>query len=80
MFEKKNMKVYLDTVGCRLNQSEIETYARQFSAAGYTLVATMEEADLMVLNTCAVTAPAASDSRQKIRQAGGGREEKEQRG
>ncbi|MBN2501401.1 MAG: tRNA (N(6)-L-threonylcarbamoyladenosine(37)-C(2))-methylthiotransferase MtaB [Anaerolineales bacterium] len=63
------MKVYLDTVGCRLNQSEIETYARQFSAAGYTLVATMEEADLMVLNTCAVTAPAASDSRQKIRQA-----------
>lgn len=63
------MKVYLDTVGCRLNQSEIETYARQLTAAGHTLVPTMEEADLMVLNTCAVTAAAASDSRQKIRQA-----------
>ncbi|MEJ2757731.1 MAG: tRNA (N(6)-L-threonylcarbamoyladenosine(37)-C(2))-methylthiotransferase MtaB [Anaerolineales bacterium] len=63
------MKVYLDTVGCRLNQSEIETYARQLTAAGHHLVATMEEADMMVLNTCAVTAPAASDSRQKIRQA-----------
>jgi threonylcarbamoyladenosine tRNA methylthiotransferase MtaB len=63
------MKVYLDSVGCRLNQSEIETYARQFTAAGHTLVATMAEADLMVLNTCAVTAPAASDSRQKVRQA-----------
>jgi threonylcarbamoyladenosine tRNA methylthiotransferase MtaB len=63
------MKVYLDTVGCRLNQSEIETYARQFRAVGHQLVATMGEADLMVLNTCTVTAAAASDSRQKIRQA-----------
>lgn len=63
------MKVFLDTVGCRLNQSEIEAYGQQFRAAGHTLVPTMEEADMMVLNTCAVTAAAASDSRQKIRQA-----------
>ncbi len=63
------MKVFLDSVGCRLNQSEIETYARQFRAAGHTLVATADEADLVVINTCAVTAEAASDSRQKIRQA-----------
>ena len=63
------MKVFLDTVGCRLNQSEIETYARQFTAAGHILVSTMEEADLVVVNTCTVTAAAASDSRQKIRQA-----------
>ena len=27
------MKIYLDSVGCRLNQSEIESYARQFRAA-----------------------------------------------
>ena len=65
------MKVFLDTVGCRLNQSEIETYARQFHAAGHTLVSSSEEADLVVLNTCAVTSAAASDSRQKIRQAAG---------
>ena len=63
------MKVFLDTVGCRLNQSEIETFARQFRAAGHDLVATPEQADLVVVNTCAVTAAAASDSRQKIRQA-----------
>jgi threonylcarbamoyladenosine tRNA methylthiotransferase MtaB len=64
------MKVYLDTVGCRLNQSEIESYACQFRAAGHSLVASAEQADLVVLNTCAVTAAAESDSRQKIRQAG----------
>lgn len=61
------MKVYLDTIGCRLNQSEIETMARQFRAAGHEIVASAEGADLAVVNTCAVTADAAADSRQLIR-------------
>ena len=64
-----SMKIFLDSVGCRLNQSEIEAYARQFRQAGHELVASPAEADLAVVNTCAVTAQAASDSRQKIRQA-----------
>lgn len=63
------MKIYLDTIGCRLNQAEIEHYARQFRAAGHELVAEAAQADLAVVNTCTVTAAAASDSRQKIRQA-----------
>ena len=63
------MKIFLDSVGCRLNQSEIESYARQFRASGHHLVAEIGEADMMVLNSCAVTAAAASDSRQKVRQA-----------
>lgn len=61
------MKVYLDTVGCRLNQAEIETMAGQFRRAGHDIVARAEEADLAVVNTCAVTGEAASDSRSKIR-------------
>jgi threonylcarbamoyladenosine tRNA methylthiotransferase MtaB len=63
------VKVYLDSIGCRLNQGEIEAYARQFRAAGHTLVPAAGQADLAVINTCAVTAAASSDSRQKIRQA-----------
>jgi threonylcarbamoyladenosine tRNA methylthiotransferase MtaB len=63
------MNVYLDMVGCRLNQAEIETYARQFRAAGHNLVPSAARADLVVVNTCSVTGAAASDSRQKIRQA-----------
>ena len=63
------MKVFLDSVGCRLNQSEIETYARQFRAAGHDLVPSPDQADLVVINTCSVTEPAAADSRQKVRQA-----------
>jgi threonylcarbamoyladenosine tRNA methylthiotransferase MtaB len=61
------MKIYLDSIGCRLNQSEIETYARQFRAAGHILVSNPGDADLAVINTCTVTAAAAADSRKKIR-------------
>ena len=62
------MKIFLDTIGCRLNQSEIETMARQFRAAGHEIVATADSADMAVVNTCAVTNDAASVSRSKIRQ------------
>ncbi|MBI4927137.1 MAG: MiaB/RimO family radical SAM methylthiotransferase [Anaerolineae bacterium] len=63
------MKIFLDSIGCRLNQSEIEKFAQQFRAAGHTIVGQASDADLVVVNTCAVTSQAASDSRQKIRQA-----------
>jgi threonylcarbamoyladenosine tRNA methylthiotransferase MtaB len=61
------MKIYLDMIGCRLNQSEIEIMARQFTAAGHTLVADPSDADLAVVNTCTVTSAAAADSRKAIR-------------
>ena len=62
------MKIYLDTIGCRLNQSEIESMARGFRAAGHEIVQAAEMADMAVVNTCAVTNEAAADSRRKIRQ------------
>ena len=61
------MNIYLDMIGCRLNQSEIEIMARQFTAAGHTLVADPADADLAVVNTCTVTSAAAADSRKVIR-------------
>lgn len=61
------MKVYLDMVGCRLNQAELETIALDFLQRGFQLTDNPTEADYAVLNTCAVTAAAASDSRGKIR-------------
>jgi threonylcarbamoyladenosine tRNA methylthiotransferase MtaB len=62
------MKIYLDTIGCRLNQSEIESMARQFRAVGHEIVASAGMADMAVVNTCAVTNEAASESRGKLRQ------------
>jgi threonylcarbamoyladenosine tRNA methylthiotransferase MtaB len=63
------MKIFLDTIGCRLNQAEIESLARQFRQAGHEIVAAAADADLAVINTCTVTAEAASDSRAAIRRA-----------
>ncbi len=61
------MKIYLDTVGCRLNQAEIEAMGRGFRAAGHEIVSSAGDADMAVVNTCAVTAEAASDSRGAVR-------------
>ena len=63
------MKIFLDTIGCRLNQAEIESLARQFREAGHEIAASAAEADLAVVNTCTVTSNAASDSRAAIRRA-----------
>ena len=61
------MKVYLESIGCKLNQSEIETLARHFAAWGHKVVSTPEEADICVLNSCTVTHVAARKSRQAAR-------------
>ena len=61
------MRVYLRTLGCRLNQSEIETMARQFQQQGHEIVDAPELADQVIVNTCAVTDDAARSSRQLVR-------------
>jgi len=61
------MKVHLRMVGCRLNQSEIDAMARQFSGLGHEIVDSPAEADHFVINTCAVTNEAAKTSRKLIR-------------
>jgi len=61
------VKVYLRSLGCKLNQSEVEALARRFIAAGCQVVTDAEEADLCVVNTCAVTHIAARKSRRLIR-------------
>ena len=64
------MKVHLRTLGCRLNQSEIDMMARQFQQQGHEIVQQPEQADLFVVNTCAVTREAAGSSRKLIRELG----------
>ena len=61
------MKVFLDMVGCRLNQAEIEQLALDLTARGQEIVAEPTEADYVVINTCCVTAKAAADSRKMVR-------------
>jgi threonylcarbamoyladenosine tRNA methylthiotransferase MtaB len=62
------MKIHLRTVGCRLNQSEIESMARQFRGQGHEIVDDPALADQVIVNTCAVTQDAVRGSRHMIRE------------
>jgi threonylcarbamoyladenosine tRNA methylthiotransferase MtaB len=63
------MRVNLKALGCRLNEAELETWARQLQREGHRIVDDSEEADLIVLNSCAVTQEAVRKSRHLIRRA-----------
>jgi threonylcarbamoyladenosine tRNA methylthiotransferase MtaB len=60
------MRVYLTTLGCRLNEAELESWSRQFEAGGHIVVGSAPDAQVMIVNTCAVTGEAASKSRKLV--------------
>lgn len=62
-------RVAIATLGCKVNQSESDLFARQFVAAGYTCVPFDTEADVYVVNTCTVTHVGDKKSRQIMSQA-----------
>lgn len=61
--------VAIETHGCKLNQADSAVIARQFAQAGYQLVDHNGDADIIVVNTCTVTATADSKARQALRAA-----------
>ena len=58
------MKVHLKALGCRLNEAELEQWSHSFRGKGHSMVTDSEDADVVVLNTCAVTADAGKKSRK----------------
>ena len=65
-------KAAIHTHGCKLNQSDSEALARRFAEAGYLVVDWSDGAagaDVLVLNTCTVTAVADAKARQTLRAA-----------
>lgn len=63
------MRVNLQALGCRLNEAELETWARQFQQLGHQVTPDETGADLVVVNTCAVTQEAVRKSRKLLRRA-----------
>ena len=60
-------RIALESLGCKLNQAEIELLARQLVEAGYKLVSPAEKADIYILNTFTVTHVADRKSRHMLR-------------
>ncbi len=63
------MKIFFVTLGCKVNQYESEAMRKLFEAAGYTVAEEISAADVVVVNTCTVTAVSSQKSRQMIRRA-----------
>ncbi len=63
------MRIYLKTLGCRLNEAEIETWSRDFQSRGHQITPHLADADLVVVNTCAVTGEAVRKSRKLMHKA-----------
>ena len=61
------MRVFIYTLGCRLNQCESEAIADSFKANGWDVVKESKDAELIIVNTCAVTSKAEQKARRMIR-------------
>ncbi len=61
------MKIFLETLGCKLNQAETEKFTWDLIASGYEVTSDINLADILVLNTCTVTSTADAKSRQRLR-------------
>lgn len=48
------MKVYIETYGCQMNVNDSEVVLSILQKAGYALCRRMDEADLILINTCSV--------------------------
>ncbi len=57
------------TLGCRLNQADSALIADELRRCGYEVVRWGEAADVLVVNSCAVTTAAAQKTRQALRAA-----------
>ena len=63
-------RVAVSNLGCRVNRVELDAIAGELVAAGCELV-DEESADLVVVNTCAVTGEAEAKARKAVRHAAG---------
>lgn len=59
--------LYLYTLGCKVNQYETEALAELFIGAGYSIVDDPAKAQVIVVNSCTVTANSDQKTRQAVR-------------
>ena len=63
------MKAKIITLGCKVNQYESEAMLEALLAGGFQEAASGEEADVVVVNSCTVTATSDQKVRQTLRRA-----------
>ena len=63
------MKIFIETLGCKVNTYESEVIKSNFLNNGYEEACTLEDADVIIVNTCSVTNQSDAKSRKIIRNA-----------
>lgn len=66
---KNEIKIYYHTFGCKVNYAETSTIMTKLNLSGFSNANSIDEADILVLNTCTVTHRADADARKFIRSA-----------
>ena len=61
------MTVLLYTLGCKVNQYESEAVGELFAKKGYEVLPSGNNADIIVINSCTVTAESSRKTRQTVR-------------
>src|SRR6185436_10744476 len=61
------VKLFVETFGCRANHYDSEAVLELARRGGYEIVAEAADADVAVINSCAVTAEAERDARKSVR-------------
>ncbi len=61
------MKVFFTTFGCKVNQYETQEMSELLTANGYTIINNPQDADIIIVNSCTVTAEGVRKVRQTIR-------------
>jgi len=69
------VKVYLRTFGCRANHYDTEAVRDLVESNGHAIVSTVDDADVAVFNSCAVTSDAEAELRKVVRRASKNRPE-----
>ncbi|HKF50716.1 MAG TPA: hypothetical protein VKB26_00265, partial [Candidatus Acidoferrales bacterium] len=58
---------FIQNFGCRATQADADAIRHNLHARGYSVAASDSSADIVVLNTCTVTAAADAEARESIR-------------
>lgn len=61
------MRFYIETLGCKVNQYETQALESTLASRGHVLSSPGEGCDVIIVNTCAVTAESGRKSRQAVR-------------
>jgi threonylcarbamoyladenosine tRNA methylthiotransferase MtaB len=63
------MKVFIYTLGCKVNEVDSELYAQEMRLLGAEMTTALTEADAVIVNSCSVTNRAQAQSLQFARRA-----------